>query len=78
MSSPESKMTPGGFEPPLPDRKSGVLGLTRRWGHDTVSAAMPLLVIILRQLPRDTIIQIDPHVASDTCAGEQKKSVGAV
>ncbi len=27
-----AQLTPGGFEPPLPDRKSGVLDLTRRWG----------------------------------------------
>ncbi len=26
-------MTPEGFEPSLPERKSGVLGLTRRWGR---------------------------------------------
>ena len=28
------EVTPGGFEPPLPDRKSGVLGLTRRWDQE--------------------------------------------
>ena len=26
-------MTPGGFEPPLSDRKSDVLDLARRWGR---------------------------------------------
>jgi hypothetical protein len=72
------EMTPGGFEPPLSDRKSDVLDRARRWGRHALNTLRPfdrLSILVLlalgcssRQPASASFFDCKPLHDSETCS----------